>query len=51
MKKDQKEQLRTIEGAEEKHSMVCNDQLFFQELRIAAEEAEKDYDEQDNTTS
>lgn len=26
----------------EKHSMVCNDQLFFQELRIAAEEAERD---------
>lgn len=26
----------------EQHSMVCNDQLFFQELRIAAEEAERD---------
>ncbi|MBT2677981.1 hypothetical protein J7E38_03155 [Bacillus sp. ISL-35] len=27
---------------EDQHSMVCNDQLFFQELRIAAEEAERD---------
>lgn len=51
MKKDQKEQLKHIEGSEEKHSMVCNDQLFFQELRIAAEEAEKDYDDEDITTS
>jgi hypothetical protein len=51
MKKNQKEQLNHIEGAEEKHSMVCNDQLFFQELRIAAEEAEKDYDDEDITTS
>jgi hypothetical protein len=27
---------------DQQHSMVCNDQLFFQELRIAAEEAERD---------
>ncbi|WLR56850.1 hypothetical protein LC048_08270 [Mesobacillus subterraneus] len=27
----------------QEHSMVCNDQLFFQELRIAAEEAERDH--------
>ena len=31
-------------GNEQQHSMVCNDQLFFQELRIAAEEAERDRD-------
>jgi hypothetical protein len=30
------------EENEQQHSMVCNDQLFFQELRIAAEEAERD---------
>ncbi|CAM4001603.1 hypothetical protein [Mesobacillus thioparans] len=29
-------------GNELEHSMVCNDQLFFQELRIAAEDAERD---------
>lgn len=35
---------------EQHHSMVCNDQLFFQELRIAAEEAERDrmYNENKN---
>jgi hypothetical protein len=27
----------------QEHSMVCNDQLFYQELRIAAEEAERDH--------
>jgi hypothetical protein len=31
----------------EQHSMVCNDQLFFQELRIAAEEAERDRSDTD----
>lgn len=30
------------EENEQQHSMVCNDQLFFQELRIAAEEAERE---------
>ncbi|MDQ0411889.1 hypothetical protein [Mesobacillus stamsii] len=31
---------------DQQHSMVCNDQLFFQELRIAAEEAERDHMEE-----
>ncbi|KIY21328.1 hypothetical protein UB32_14280 [Mesobacillus subterraneus] len=31
---------------DQQHSMVCNDQLFFQELRIAAEEAERDHIEE-----
>lgn len=46
MKKDQTTQNHNLNEEEQKHSMVCNDQLFFQELRIAAEEAEKDYDDQ-----
>ncbi|MEH7445168.1 hypothetical protein V7201_22950 [Bacillus sp. JJ1122] len=51
MKKEHREEMNHTDGAEQKHSMVCNDQLFFQELRIAAEEAEKDYDNQDNLRS
>ena len=46
MKKDQTTLNNNLKDEEQKHSMVCNDQLFFQELRIAAEEAEKDYDDQ-----
>ncbi|MFT9596871.1 hypothetical protein [Mesobacillus sp.] len=37
------------EETEEQHSMVCNDQLFFQELRIAAEEAERDHNDKDQS--
>ncbi|MEH7886734.1 hypothetical protein V7654_20730 [Bacillus sp. JJ1609] len=51
MKKEQGEIMNNNAEAEQKHSMVCNDQLFFQELRIAAEEAERDYDEQNNLKS
>ncbi|WP_423406999.1 hypothetical protein AABM38_14070 [Heyndrickxia sp. MSNUG] len=51
MKKEHREKMNHTDEAEQKHSMVCNDQLFFQELRIAAEEAEKDYDEQDHLKS
>ncbi len=42
MEKD-RDNLNKMESEnEQQHSMVCNDQLFFQELRIAAEEAERD---------
>lgn len=41
MEKHQNSQKNSNEQNEQ-HSMVCNDQLFFQELRIAAEEAERD---------
>ena len=51
MKKENRDQMNHNEEAESKHSMVCNDQLFFQELRIAAEEAERDYDDQVNLKS
>lgn len=51
MKKEQREEVNHTEDSELKHSMVCNDQLFFQELRIAAEEAEKDYDDQESLKS
>ncbi|MGA9227250.1 MAG: hypothetical protein WB217_12980 [Mesobacillus sp.] len=51
MKKEQGEKMNHTVEAEQKHSLVCNDQLFFQELRIAAEEAERDYDDQDNLKS
>lgn len=37
------------EENEQQHSMVCNDQLFFQELRIAAEDAEGDRIEKDKS--
>lgn len=42
MKKEPKDNPNQTGEAGQKHSMVCNDQLFFQELRIAAEEAERD---------
>jgi hypothetical protein len=48
MGKERKDQLNISEENEKQHSMVCNDQLFFQELRIAAEEAERDYLEDSN---
>lgn len=51
MKKEQREIMNHTDEEEQKHSMVCNDQLFLQELRIAAEEAEKDYDDQNNIKS
>lgn len=51
MKKEEKDQMEHIEAADDKHSLVCNDQLFFQELRIAAEDAEKDYEDQKPATS
>lgn len=43
MEKEQRDPLNHLEGTEQQHSMVCNDQLFYQELRIAAEEAERDH--------
>lgn len=45
MKKEKEEILNQIENDSLEHSLVCNDQLFYQELRIAAEEAEKGQDE------
>jgi hypothetical protein len=48
MKKEHQDLSNTVGLEGQKHSMVCNDQLFLQELRIAAEEAEKgneDYEE------
>ena len=51
MKKEQNNQLTHLEDTEQKHSMVCNDQLFFQELRIAAEEAERGNDDPDTFKS
>jgi hypothetical protein len=46
MKKEEKNHLTKSDVTEQKHSMVCNDQLFFQELRIAAEVAEKESDDE-----
>lgn len=43
MGEERKDQLNISVETEQQHSMVCNDQLFFQELRIAAEVAERDY--------
>jgi hypothetical protein len=43
MEQKQNDHKNPNEGNEQQHSMVCNDQLFFQELRIAAEEAERDH--------
>ncbi|MBT2684015.1 hypothetical protein [Bacillus sp. ISL-37] len=43
MDQKQNNQKNPNEENEQQHSMVCNDQLFFQELRIAAEEAERDH--------
>jgi hypothetical protein len=51
MKKKQNSQKNTNAENEEQHSMVCNDQLFFQELRIAAEEAERDRTDTDQSTT
>jgi hypothetical protein len=48
MGKESKDQLNISVETEQQHSLVCNDQLFFQELRIAAEEAERDYLEEEN---
>ena len=42
MKKEPNNSQNQTAAEGHKHSMVCNDQLFFQELRIAAEEAERD---------
>jgi hypothetical protein len=48
MGEERKDQSKISKETEQQHSMVCNDQLFFQELRIAAEEAERDYSEDKN---
>jgi hypothetical protein len=48
MREERKDESKISEETEQQHSMVCNDQLFFQELRIAAEEAERDYLEDKN---
>lgn len=45
MEQIKKDKNKNIENDVQQHSMVCNDQLFFQELKIAAEEAERDYQE------
>ena len=42
MEQNQNNRKNPNEENDQQHSMVCNDQLFFQELRIAAEEAEGD---------
>ncbi|WNF21217.1 hypothetical protein [Mesobacillus jeotgali] len=47
MEQKQSHHKKTNEENEQQHSMVCNDQLFFQELRIAAEDAERDRDNSD----
>ncbi|HAF0292600.1 TPA: hypothetical protein G9C53_005006 [Salmonella enterica subsp. enterica serovar Typhimurium var. 5-] len=47
MKKDPTASNHITTDEEQKHSMVCNDQLFFQELRIAAEDAERDDDNEE----
>lgn len=46
MKKEQNKDDASKIEQDQQHSMVCNDQLFFQELRIAAEEAERDHMEE-----
>jgi hypothetical protein len=51
MKEKQNNQNNPNAENEEQHSMVCNDQLFFQELRIAAEEAERDRTDTDQSTT
>jgi hypothetical protein len=48
-KMEQKQNKHLNEENEQQHSMVCNDQLFFQELRIAAEEAERDHVDTDQS--
>ena len=49
MEQKQNNPKNTNDENEQQHSMVCNDQLFFQELRIAAEEAERDYIDTDQS--
>ena len=46
MKKEPTDLQQQIESSKLQHSMVCNEQLFYQELRIAAEEAEKEDNEE-----
>lgn len=46
MKKETPDLQHQIENSKQQHSMVCNEQLFYQELRIAAEEAEKEDNEE-----
>ncbi|WP_170169158.1 hypothetical protein [Mesobacillus subterraneus] len=50
MDRHEREQQTQVRNDEQEHSMVCNDQLFFAELRIAAEESEKDRLSNENST-
>lgn len=48
MEQNRKDPEKINGETEQEHSMVCNDQLFFAELRIAAEEAEREQSDKEN---